>query len=585
MREPSPLQVLPLHIVELILDYVAGSSRLQFDDVYKGTEEYARLLMPLLTACPSFASPAYSRMFRVYELKLVKISEYDWSSPPLLQISLGDTVVPAYLYVKELHISVRVLDIYRGATLKELSCEPYIDRTFPKVRSIRFSLHLPSSFEQQAFIATSSPDTESNIGAFVERVKQMAPLVDRVYISPERSYSSGPDFIVYQLSNLVAQLSQHALDISYGFHYQPVVFDHQLSGLRSLVYRCRGTADGDEHVMQLARHNASTLRFLDICVTAMADIAGVIQNTDGSYAEYYYLQTLKLRDWQASDEMPRRPVFPGAVPFPNLRRLEIRFANPFGDDTVFRGNAATLESLSLSLNPGTVRILREHKIFTPVSHPRLHYVSIEKRSRSGPNIFETDIEYMRLVLSIGPNAPVRTILDSLEGSTFQSILPVFGEYTCIQVLNLEDMHLNLWEAIALVKALPLLSDLHATFSVLGPRPDGVSELELPAYIIANYAPTGKRFRCWRIGVETYEYHVFFEAVHCVLLLALVCPNLDYAAVELGYREVFMAYMNETIATDAFRPHASRLRRLLFGGPENKIPSTDVAQAEREELRA
>ncbi|KAJ2076099.1 hypothetical protein GGH13_000141 [Coemansia sp. S155-1] len=337
--------------------------------------------------------------------------------------------------------------------------------------------------------------------------------------------------------------------------------------------------------MQLVRLNASTLMSLALYVNVMADITSLIQNADGSYVEYYYLHTLRLHEWQNSDEMTQRPVFPGAVPFPNLRRLEIRHANPFGDDTPFRGNAATLESLSLSPSTSTDRILREYKIFTPGSHPKLHYVSIEGMPYSRPNIFKTEIEYLRFVLSIGPNAPVRTILDSLKGSTPQSILPMFGAYTCIQVLNLENFHLELWDTIALIKALPLLSDLRATFSVLGPRPDGVSEPELPAYVIANYYPMGKRFRCWCIEFETFELHVFREAVHCVLLLALVCPNFDYAAVPRGEREVVMAYMNEMIATDAFRPHASQLRRLLFGGRENQILSVDVAQAEYEEERA
>ncbi|KAJ1925199.1 hypothetical protein GGI09_000435 [Coemansia sp. S100] len=582
----SPLYVLPLHIVELILDYIAGSSRLQFDDVYKGTEEYATLLMPLLTACPSFASPAYARMFGVYDIKLFKVFDYDFSSPPLLQINLGNTLVPAHLHVKKLKISVAVLDIYRGTTLKELSCESYINCTFPKVRAIDYSLHLPSAHEHQEFIATSSPDTESNISAFVERVKQMAPLADSVIISTTSRNSSRPESIVYQLNNLVSQLSQCAININYGFDHRLVIFGHYPTGLRSLVYRRSGpTDDDDEHIMQLVRRNASTLMSLALYVTVMADITSLIQNADGSYVEYYYLHTFRLHEWQNSDKMTQRPVFPGAVPFPNLRRLEIRHANPFGDDTPFRGNAATLESLSLSPSTSTARILRDHNIFTPNSHPRLHYVSIEGRPYSRPNIFKTEVEYLRFVLSIGPNSPVRTILDSLKGTAPQSILSTFGEYTCIQVLNLENLHLDIWDTIALIKALPLLSDLHATFSVLGPRPDGVSEPELPAYLIANYAPMGKLFRCWCIEFETFELHVFREAVHCVLLLALACPNFDYAAVPRGEREVVMAYMNEMIATDAFKPHASRLRRLLFGGREDQILSVDVAQAEYEEERA
>ncbi|KAJ2571061.1 hypothetical protein GGH95_004186 [Coemansia sp. RSA 1836] len=98
---------------------------------------------------------------------------------------------------------------------------------------------------------------------------------------------------------------------------------------------------------------------------------------------------------------------------------------------------------------------------------------------------------------------------------------------------------------------------------------------LPAYIIENYAPRGERFRCWSI-----EYRCDLpvdEPVRCVLLLALACPNFDYAAVWSPSREKFMAHMKEVITTGGgFRPHKARLRRLLFGGWENEIPNTKVA---------
>ncbi|KAJ2355869.1 hypothetical protein H4S02_012855, partial [Coemansia sp. RSA 2611] len=63
-----------------------------------------------------------------------------------------------------------------------------------------------------------------------------------------------------------------------------------------------------------------------------------------------------------------------------------------------------------------------------------------------------------------------------------------------------------------------------------------------------------------------------KIVRCVLLLALVCPNFDYAAVDITNRDTIMAHMKRMITTDGFRPHALRLRRLLFGGYENEIPS-------------
>ncbi|KAJ2886839.1 hypothetical protein H4R27_000371 [Coemansia aciculifera] len=277
----------------------------------------------------------------------------------------------------------------------------------------------------------------------------------------------------------------------------------------------------------------------------------------------------------------QRPEFPGAVPFPSLWRLDIGYVYPFGDDMVFRGNAVTLESLILKPSPGTVRILKEYRVFTPVSHPRLQHVRVLLKPNSEPNIFASDVDYMRFVLSIGSSAPVRTMFDRLNNPGLQSILPVLGEHTCIQVLALGMLHLDLWEAIALVKALPLLSDLYTADPTIVPWP--VPMHKLPAHVIANYAPTGNRLRCWHFDINSDNG--LKNVVRCVLLLALVCQNFDYADVGIIYIATFMSLMKRMVTTDGFRPHATRLRRLLFGGSRNEIPSVKTLEARRLEYLA
>ncbi|KAJ2395827.1 hypothetical protein GGF41_008695 [Coemansia sp. RSA 2531] len=52
-------------------------------------------------------------------------------------------------------------------------------------------------------------------------------------------------------------------------------------------------------------------------------------------------------------------------------------------------------------------------------------------------------------------------------------------------------------------------------------------------------------------------------VHCVLHMVLLCPNFDYAAPPSDIHEQFMAKLEETIQTDLYNRHVTRLRRLLF----------------------
>ncbi|KAJ2872469.1 hypothetical protein GGH93_003983 [Coemansia aciculifera] len=247
------------------------------------------------------------------------------------------------------------------------------------VRSIRFYLHLPSATEHQAFIAITSPDTDSSISTFVERIKHMAPMLKNISIllSPDDNRPHSP---AQQLNILAAQLSHLAVDIAYNIRHQSVILDQKLCRLRRLAYVIFDSNEGGEQIMHLARRSASTLQFLDILLTTNIDTTDLIHNNDGSYVH---------------------------------------------------------------LSPGTARILREYRVFTPISHPRLQYVSIDAKSDPGLGIFETDVAYTQLVLTIGANAPVRTITDSRFGPGLRSVIPVFGEYTCIQVLALENLYLNL----------------------------------------------------------------------------------------------------------------------------------------------
>ncbi|KAJ2885182.1 hypothetical protein H4R27_001553 [Coemansia aciculifera] len=141
-----------------------------------------------------------------------------------------------------------------------------------------------------------------------------------------------------------------------------------------------------------------------------------------------------------------------------------------------------------------------------------------------------------------------------------SMLSKLYDYVNIQVLSMSRMDLSIWDAIALIKSLPLLSDLHTRYLTLGERLRGIKENELPDYVRITYAPMGKRFRCWKAAGSSNHG----ELATCMLLLALVCPNFDYAAVS-SYRDPFIEAMKEKIGEPGFRQDAPRLRRLLFNG--------------------
>ncbi|KAJ2802194.1 hypothetical protein H4S07_004752 [Coemansia furcata] len=168
----------------------------------------------------------------------------------------------------------------------------------------------------------------------------------------------------------------------------------------------------------------------------------------------------------------------------------------------------------------------------------------------------------RFSLSIGPGAPVRKI-DNLENNemAWPQILPLFRTYDSIQVLVLAKMRPTFWDTITLIRSLPLLSDLHTQMPNLGEMPAGVNLTQLPAYVILHYPTMGKRFRFWNIVQSGRE--ISNETVHCMLLLALICPNFDHAALPSDDSQWFMDKMKAIINTDGYKQYATRMQRLLL----------------------
>ncbi|KAJ2891972.1 hypothetical protein GGI21_005722, partial [Coemansia aciculifera] len=157
---------------------------------------------------------------------------------------------------------------------------------------------------------------------------------------------------------LVSQLLRLADRIEYSdFGEVPVLVSLQPSDFCHLAHiNCSYESNGSLFV-HIARQNAQTLQSLVLNIVQSASASSLIQCDDGSHVLYPHLASLKLWWWPVNDKL-RRPVFSGGVvPFPSLRSIRLLGFYPFGDDTLFRGNAATLECLEIKLDAPTVAML------------------------------------------------------------------------------------------------------------------------------------------------------------------------------------------------------------------------------------
>ncbi|KAJ2331601.1 hypothetical protein GGI00_003179, partial [Coemansia sp. RSA 2681] len=434
------------------------------DGIETNSNEYRALLRPLLGVCNAFrviAHPLYCHIFKL-ELATQSYHEYAAQYSQLGYFDLGYRVHNNLGYstrhlAKALVIELDERGIYSGDILPILSHTPNIDRAFPQVRIVTLLIIMDDE--------PSSPlsDAEDNIRAFVQRIKQLAPIARDIRVRPQ-DFDRDPATASTHFGSLVTHLFQLGDRVGY-FHYgeSDLAMALQLGGLGNMVsirYNCSNSA---MHVAQLVRQNAPTLQSLEIDSEQDIDIPSLIQAADSSsYVVYPRLAMLKL--WgPAYYHEQQRPVFISAVPFPCLQSLSVGRDYPFGDDTFFRGNAATLKYLEMWVDSSAAAMLCRYNVFTPASHPKLWCVKIGDSDGPPPDSFATEAEAMRFYLSIAPNASMREIKGALTAAeTVLAFAPTLDSRpACIQVLSLPFVSLTLWDVVSLVKSLPLLSDLHS----------------------------------------------------------------------------------------------------------------------------
>ncbi|KAJ2059596.1 hypothetical protein GGI17_004298 [Coemansia sp. S146] len=279
-------------------------------------------------------------------------------------------------------IRVHVYYIYDGLALQPLSIDPYNGCAFPQAHTLIFDLVAECNCDEDNEYTSTGAD--ANILAFVQRIKEMAPRVNKVYLS---------------------------------------------------------ITDMDGY---LARLTAPTLQTINIwSLYDNVDISGLIRDPDGgNYVEYPCLYALTMKFGCASTVFQGSAIFNGAVPFPSLRLLVLNSRYPFSDDVVFRGNEATLEYLTVTLYSKMATLLKRYNVFTRISHPNLEFVNTKSLFTSKLGAFSSVSDYVGFILSIAPAASVHVIPSPFgRGRDLLPALSLLEGYASIQVLSLPFVNL------------------------------------------------------------------------------------------------------------------------------------------------
>ncbi|KAJ2088099.1 hypothetical protein GGI16_006383, partial [Coemansia sp. S142-1] len=288
MSAHSPLQLLPIHVVQLIVNHVAGSSRMVYDGVRINSHEHRTLLKPLLWVCHNFRTVTYSRYCNNFELNLSTFSFYDLDplhSPDRCEDAvyrrLNYLGYSTHHFAKDITVFVDMRIVYSGKALEAISRSPYDGCSFPLARRIAFYFLNEAIDEADEDIDTDPLLVEANIGAFVERVKQMAPLVGEISIDPAENEDM-PRIASQYLGHLASRLYQPACCIEYNYAFDATdtmrLQLDMICNLTQVSYMSNSRIGDAYQFVQLARKNALILQSLVLECEHDIDILGLVQD-------------------------------------------------------------------------------------------------------------------------------------------------------------------------------------------------------------------------------------------------------------------------------------------------------------------
>ncbi|KAJ2751985.1 hypothetical protein GGI19_004123 [Coemansia pectinata] len=191
--------------------------------------------MPLLSVCHCFRAVAISHCCLTHTLVIDNLSAKVWKGGSTWWGCLSRSEFPTDLHAKTLCIELSENDIYNGLTLEALLRKPYVDYTFPKVRTLSFKFGFTRKSEHSSDDETIPLDIEVNIRAFVRRIKLIAPMVQRVNMCSAGGMTSPALLPSQRFNNLLSQICQSIGDIEFSYLSRPILVDPCLNAIRRLV--------------------------------------------------------------------------------------------------------------------------------------------------------------------------------------------------------------------------------------------------------------------------------------------------------------------------------------------------------------
>ncbi|KAJ2803117.1 hypothetical protein H4S07_004536, partial [Coemansia furcata] len=296
--------------------------------------------MPLLWVCHNFRVFVHARFCKVYKLYLRDDQGSDIGIRESWPFRLQGLDAPTRHLAEELEIVLDIQLAFKGVALQRLLSMSYDGCAFPMARKLSIRLHLHDDLEECYNLSKADPvplpddsdnhssdaddnsssgsadsywpesdddlhlesdhgssssakdntpptnqqvylpDISANIAAFVQRVKQMVPIVGKVGVKDCISDKLFKRRNVYtmdlaqQLSDIVEKKTEITRGSDLLVKYLGIPPTRDLVHMDSIMDR------KNDRVIPLIRHSAQTLKSLSIIVGFRADLVGIIRDPD-----------------------------------------------------------------------------------------------------------------------------------------------------------------------------------------------------------------------------------------------------------------------------------------------------------------
>ncbi|KAJ2746860.1 hypothetical protein GGI20_001013 [Coemansia sp. BCRC 34301] len=295
MHSLSAFQLLPPHVVRRIVDRVVRKTRLLYGCVWEDTVEYKKLLRPLLLVCSSFRAVAYPLYCCRFDLGLSSVLN-DGSEPWVTRSNPFGLPYPTLHLVKDLYMNTVEISFYSGEALEALSRTLVGSCVFPLVQNLTICIAADVSDDEDGpsvhglYNAIDPGTVDANISAFVQRVKEMMPMLSKVRLE----FKIGSHLPIRRhTGRLILQIFQLAGRIEYIDPAEEAVpFALEAGGTRQMTHIKCNIMNFDGQFMLLVRLNAPTLQSLDLGGKLTHPASALIRNDDGSHVTYPQLATL-----------------------------------------------------------------------------------------------------------------------------------------------------------------------------------------------------------------------------------------------------------------------------------------------------